>query len=871
MRKFLLTSTMLVCAGTAQAQLQTGNIGGMPYYLLPASGGCSAATPCSVVTYLGVQSESAGAIANDVNNYFGGAFAQANPHTIVIAPQENGPQDETTNWGGYKEVKTPEGSQMVAVVQGVEAQMGNTVNPLNSVVTGGSLGGTGTQNALAAYGPKGMVQPGVFSAGVSFDAALWTATDPSVVAALCGVPLTAVHGVNDTNQNISFDQNLGAQINNNPACGNSFTLVPIAGAGHGTWSGPSGYQAGTGPGTPLATIASDLNSTPTSSPAARTSTAAATMSATTPVATTATQVTATQAPAPATTSPGAPTAAAPAPKTGVAAATDNAKLAVEEIDVAQRLMKQTNPNELLVGTLLDDATTQLNSSLQEMAGGTTPTAAGSCSGASTSVTPGQGSLTDSTGNVWTINDSTKIMMNGVPVMGGGDTSEMTLQGCTVMGHSNGANGSSTNWFTMNSANPTATDGWTVSASPTGEAPTAGPPPATGGTTPAPAAPGSPPIALAPTVCGSGVPSGAFNVAGGEIMGPGGPFIGKGVNVYDSLATGDADQIFTMFPGANILRIGMHSYSDPSSWDGLAQKAAARGTVLLFENHPDAGGGQDSGPPGGIAAESAWYAAMAAHFKDNPYVWLGTFNEPKGTANLSSWHQSTVQAIRGTGNNNIIVVYVGGELGVLQPSVYAAMKNIVYDIHYYGGSRSANTDQELAGMVNSFKPLVSADGEVPPIIGEYGDSQDGTNVDSNAVAAVTSVINLGSSGLGSSGRRIGSAAWAYNPGGNADRLQNGGALTSPYGQMVALYINETVQPCSAAQTTANANTNLATITAAANGTPATTTTPGATQPAATPAAAVTDPNTDAANASIAQANAIIAGAQAQMQPMATATP
>jgi hypothetical protein len=258
MRRMLRATTMLVWAGVAHAQsLQSGTIGGMPYYLLPASGGCSAVTPCSIITYLGVQSESAGAIANDLQNYFA---ENVGPHTIVIAPQENGPQDATTNWGGYNTLNTPEQQQMITVVQGVEAQMGNTVDPAASVVTGGSLGGTGTQAALVAAGPKGLTTPGVFSAGVSFDAALWTAS-PAETAALCGVPLTAVHGVNDTNQSISFDQNLASAINSNPACGNSFTLVPIQGAGHGTWSGPSGYQAGTGAGTPLARIASDLRST----------------------------------------------------------------------------------------------------------------------------------------------------------------------------------------------------------------------------------------------------------------------------------------------------------------------------------------------------------------------------------------------------------------------------------------------------------------------------------------------------------------------------------------------------------------------------------------------------------------------------------
>ena len=346
MRRALLAATSLVWAGAAHAQaLQSGTIGGMPYYILPASGGCSAQTPCSVVTYLGVQSESSGAIQQDVANYFGGAFAQANPHTIVVAPTEDGPQNATINWGGYNGATTPEQAQMVAVVQGVERQMGNTVNPADSVVTGGSLGGTGTQAALIAFGPKGTVQPGVFSAGLSFDASDWSAAGNSTqIAALCGVPLTAVHGTADTNQNISYDQNLVAAIDGNAACDNSATLVPIQGHGHGTWSDPSvGYGAGTGSGTPLGWLTAQLSVG-----------AGATA-----------QVTSQAQPAPAS------GGAAPASVMPVAAPAG------------------TEGTE------------------------TTP--------ASTAIAPGQDSVTDCSGNVWTINSNNKILENGQPVVGGGDT------------------------------------------------------------------------------------------------------------------------------------------------------------------------------------------------------------------------------------------------------------------------------------------------------------------------------------------------------------------------------------------------------------------------------------------------------------------
>jgi hypothetical protein len=787
MRKtLLLTTALITVATTAGAQsLQSGSIGGMPYFVLPASGGCSAQTPCSVVTYLGVQSESSGAIASDVQNYFSGAFAQANPHTIIIAPTENGQQDATINWGGYDTPTTSEQAQMVAVVKGVEQQMGNTVNPADSVVTGGSLGGTGTQAALIAYGPKGMVQPGVFSAGLSFDAADWSAANNvTQIAALCGVPLTAVHGTADTNQSISFDQTLASAINGNPACGNSFTLVPIQGAGHGTWSGPSGYEAGVGAGTPLGTLSSDLRNAPTKTVSVSPVTASP-AAAVSPVS----------------------TAAAPqSPKTTF---------------------------------------------------------------------PGQGSVTDCNRNTWTITSNNKILENGRPVLGGGDTASLTIQNCTVYGLSNGQNSTSTSWFAMNSPNPTGTDGWAVSAAPTGVTATA----------PAPALPqaaATSPMTQAPVICGGAPASGAFRTVDGQIIGPNGqPFIARGINVYDDLAVGAGGSMTAMFPGLNYVRVGIHHpYPDPSTFQAFVTQMTGKGIVIEFEDHPDGGGGQDPAYTGSaLAAESAWYAAMAKAYASNPYVWFGTFNEP-GTqgGSVSDWQLATYNAIRGAGNNNPILLEIVGWPGAwnntMTPSDYAGMHNTIWDPHFYGWIPRYSTDQStvdraLADEIAQVQQIPSADGTMPVIIAEYGNSTDGTTIDPNGTQVVTSVANAGGSG------KAGSAAWAWLPGGNADHLQDAGTLTSPYGEQVALYIGITTQSCTAAEATANANNEIAAVTAAVAAPPPATAAPASTQPAAASSPAAEDPTTDALNqaadASIAQANAIIAGAQAQMQTVPVPSP
>ena len=59
------------------------------------------------------------------------------------------------------------------------------------------------------------------------------------------------------------------------------------------------------------------------------------------------------------------------------------------------------------------------------------TAATSAATTPAQITPGSGSVTDCSGNTWSINSNNKILENGYPVPGGGDTSALTMDGgCT---------------------------------------------------------------------------------------------------------------------------------------------------------------------------------------------------------------------------------------------------------------------------------------------------------------------------------------------------------------------------------------------------------------------------------------------------------
>lgn len=796
MRKLLLLTSALVLpglsGGAAAQTIGNGSIDGLKYETMTSPDGCSAASPCQIVTYLHYLGGE-GPTPSDLQKYFNNsAFWAANPHTIILAPMVNGSSD-TNNWGGVQEGMTSNMKAAIDLVKQIETSV--PTNPNTVVVTGGSMGGIGTEAAMVEAGPKGTVDPGVFAAGLSYDGALYNSDAQAATTALCGVPYTMVHGATDTTVPHSFDDNLAGKLS---SCA-GFKYISVPGIGHGTWNyGPAGgYEAGT---LIDETMAAARQAAPT---AATAPTAPAPATPTTPTT------------APTTAPAAAPVSSTPIPQNSLAVASGD-KLAQQELTLASTLLAKPNPNTPLVQMLLDDAITQIATPQA----GTT-----ACASGSTTITPGQGSLTDGSGNVWTINSHTKILENGVPVVGGGDTSEMTMQGCTVMGHSNGANGSSTNWFTMNSANPTATDGWTASAPPTGvaAAPTATATPAAQGptttaATPVPPAdlPATTPAGLAANFsCGAATPNadpahGGFAAIDGQILAPDGtPFIARGINIREDQlnAAVSSGQLESDFPGLNMVRLYFEgSFSDNlSSIQGSINALTAKGIVVEIEDHTGI-----SKPPytgSQLAAEQAWYSTIASANKTNPYVWFGTFNEPGNGTDLpgiAAQEIATYNTIRAAGNNNPVMMEEpsGGNPGLvgasghgydgsgpMTPSAFASMENIIWDLHYYGWVSKYSTDQAtvdaaLQGSAGSASGIAgaqtiqSAGGTVPVIIGEFGNSTTGDAIDPNGDQVIKAVANSGKGFL----------AWAWDPDPTGDRLTNGSGALTGYGQTIASAIS-----------------------------------------------------------------------------------
>lgn len=290
--------------------------------------------------------------------------------------------------------------------------------------------------------------------------------------------------------------------------------------------------------------------------------------------------------------------------------------------------------------------------------------------------------------------------------------------------------------------------------------------------------------------------GAFSVSGGQIIAPDGKvFQTRGIDLEDdalaaAVSDAAATPLRTLFPGLGIVRVPCYSFTTDTS--AALQTAVTRltslGIVVELENHlgpagQSGGGGTYTGAA--LATETHWYASLAAAFASNPYVWFGTLNEPSGnTADIVNEHVAIYDAIRGAGNDGILMLMMQGGYTTsgFTASSYAKMKNVVWDTHFYGWVSNYSIDiptieSALTAQIANAQSIPSADGVVPVVIGEYGDSTTGTGVDANGTQTVQVVGAAAYSSM----------AWSWDDfGSGGDTLQSGGVLTA-YGQQVAQII------------------------------------------------------------------------------------
>ena len=295
------------------------------------------------------------------------------------------------------------------------------------------------------------------------------------------------------------------------------------------------------------------------------------------------------------------------------------------------------------------------------------------------------------------------------------------------------------------------------------------------------------------------PGGAFKVSGGKILAPDGTvWIGAGVDCHDFNLGAAASLVPSQFPGINLIRVAAPSgygeaYPAPSSFASAVATLTALKIVVEFTDYGNSLGTGGGGSQGYIytgsllTAESNWYAAMATYYINNPYVWFGTNNEPSeqypdgnyyatGPNSLAAWQYATYQAIRGTGNNNPILIEPSGTqppgnqwrggagallMGYTDPSYIALMTNVIWDPHIYSfinnnvASRSGanGTDALVAAVIAQCQTVQSKDGVMPCIVGEFGPLAENTVSD----PWVASILANG----------VSYSAWAWDDQGSVD--------------------------------------------------------------------------------------------------------
>jgi hypothetical protein len=292
----------------------------------------------------------------------------------------------------------------------------------------------------------------------------------------------------------------------------------------------------------------------------------------------------------------------------------------------------------------------------------------------------------------------------------------------------------------------------------------------------------------------------FTVSGGQILDPSGHvWHGQGVGVLDQQISGLlppltsgaalANQIRSLMPGINLIRIANYQLGTPASYAPFVAVMTAAKVVCVFENH-DPNNPVYTGVQ--LANESAWYASLASYYLGNPYVWFQTVNEPGSGDYLQM--TATYNAIRGTGNNTIIFFEAGlgsnADPTTLGSTTFTnSMHNIGWDVHNYGATYGYSTDvptiiADENSRIAAMQTITSGDGLMPVICLETGTSSTNVTIDVDAVQSIQ--------GTFACPNFCGVAAWiwdSYYAGQSA--LNNltipGGNSLSSYGRQVAGYV------------------------------------------------------------------------------------
>ena len=229
----------------------TQSINGMQYeVLLPAN--YNPAVSYSTVLYLHQldMGDFPSALVDEVNPWFNTTAFRTDHPAIIVMPlldQTADPSGQTINWGGISTQDSTGELNALAALKQVQSQY--STDTTRTYVTGNSMGGIGTEDMLIKYNAFTGTEGKIFAAGLALAGADYGQGFPtpnqSVVTGLKNVPYWAIHGGQDGQVPLAFDQNLFAA---EQASGGIMKYTQDNSLGHDVWDT---YYTQTGASSPL--------------------------------------------------------------------------------------------------------------------------------------------------------------------------------------------------------------------------------------------------------------------------------------------------------------------------------------------------------------------------------------------------------------------------------------------------------------------------------------------------------------------------------------------------------------------------------------------------------------------------------------------
>ena len=207
-------------------------------------------------------------LQDQINAWFNTSTFRTDYPSIIVAPLLDQSADlsgQTINFGGVDTADSAGEDNAIAALKQVMSQYSS--DPSRIYVTGNSMGGIGTEDMIIKYNAYTGTEGRIFAAGLSLAGADYGQGYPqpnqSVVTGLKNVPFWAIHGGQDGQVPLAWDQNLYAA---EQAIGGDMKYTQDNSLGHDVWDT---YYPQTGAGSPLGWLFSQSTGgavTPTPTP-----------------------------------------------------------------------------------------------------------------------------------------------------------------------------------------------------------------------------------------------------------------------------------------------------------------------------------------------------------------------------------------------------------------------------------------------------------------------------------------------------------------------------------------------------------------------------------------------------------------------------